>query len=420
MINRTADLIGYNTYVGQVTALGTPSMSVTEWQTQTPETKAYLITEAQYKNYENISLNAGITPISLESWLDRTDEQRVSLFDNALDGYVTSKTGELYPKNTYMDKNGNKITGFSDLPKEQQDAFMSGGNEGLQSIISSDMWNTVSGIYDSISNSTGIKSNPYDQSKWDSMPYEQKVAAYNSAISTYSAFLLTETNSVLMQSGMVSGTQYTLFTTDKWDKLPLDEQLVIYSKAIDTYGDSLYWGYKNSVEYVNSAKTENIAMLSKTDWDKLSTDKQITTYNDTADKIAVATAKLEQDYINSLPKESQDYIKTYGLDKFNDAYNNALTQTDPTAQLQVIGLVPNYAKNVKIDKDGQITYEGSPSLKTAKVIDLDSIDYNNLTDSDYYNLIKTLRDTDKYKNMKYDTDVITRFANRELNSVDGD
>jgi hypothetical protein len=389
LIDTTNKLIQYNIFSGNTQAIGSTPMTVTEWYAQTDSTRSHLLLESGYNIYAMVSNNAGVTPITLSSWIGITDEERTQIYNGVItNNYVTSKTGELYPKNTYTDFKGNVITGFSDLPENYQDAFMANGNAGLQEAINNDKWAIISDIYTTIETSTGLRPSNITQSDWDNMTEEEKNRAYQVATGIYSGYIMEQANSIITQTNLLTGSNFPTYDAKTWSGYSTTEQQNIYADIIDRYGDSLYDSYKTSIEYVNSVfTTSQQPVLSKAEWDKLPTEKQISTYNALVTNVNEANTKVQQDFIASLPITAQNYIQANGFDDFYSKLTTANASSGETAfkQLQEIGVIPSTAVYVSQNEDGSFNYTGGSGIDP-KAIDLDTLDISTLTTDDYYSL----------------------------------
>ncbi len=110
-----------------------------------------------------------------------------------------------------------------------------------------------------------------------------------------------------------------------------------------------------------------------------------------------------QNYITSLPQTTQNWINRHSIESFNTWLEKANKETPERAFTinKQLGLLPEDAMFAGVDNKGEVQYSLPPtSAKNAKVIDLADIDYDKLTEQDYWNIALTVSKISKYKVME--------------------
>jgi len=111
-----------------------------------------------------------------------------------------------------------------------------------------------------------------------------------------------------------------------------------------------------------------------------------------------------EDYFNSLCPEAKNWIAEHSRESFT-RYLERMEKAKSDRAFYIakqIGIIDKNAEYVGEDENGSFTYYiPAPSAKTAKVIDLKNIDYdNNLTIQDYYNIALTASKDPRYQIME--------------------
>lgn len=339
-----------------------------------------------WKALQDLITATGISSsVTQEQWNNMTPEEKQNTYDYLLKQYtVTVGNDEIVSKGWY-----------EDLNPEFRAIVATGGTTALDEYIANNYVTT-------------------DNEELIDKDY------YNSLTSEQKDYILRNGSDKFQQKYFVKlrSTQ-ELIDKKEYEALSPEVQKMLQEKGV-TETNNYYEKQKKDFEDKH-IKLDNGDYIDKDEYHKMTPQDQallrtlgIDAYNA---KKQEEFKKAQEDYIKTLPKESQDYIKLYGLEKFDEAYQNALKVQEaggnPAGTLKVIGLIPDYAENVTINKDGAISYEGSPNYKKAKIIDLSSIDYDNLTMADYYRISKTLRQSKEYSNLSY-RDAVIRYANRKL------
>jgi len=343
-----------------------------------------------WKALQDLITATGISSsVTQEQWNNMTPEEKQNTYDYLLDQYtVTVGNDEIVSKGWY-----------EDLNPEFRAIVTEGGTAALDKYIADN--------YVTTNNEELI-----DKEYYNSLTTEQK------------DYILRNGSDKFQQEYFVKlrSTQ-ELIDKKEYEALPPEVQKMLHEKGITETNNYIE---KQKKEFEDKyVKLDNGDYIDKDEYYKMTPQDQallrtlgVAGYNA---KKQEEFKKAQEDYIKTLPKEAQDYIKLVGFEKFNEAYRNALKEQEagrsPDGQLKIIGLVPDYAENVTIDKNGTISYEGSPNYKNAKTIDLNSIDYNNLTMADYYRIAKTLRQSEEYDNLSY-RDAVIRYANRKLTGTE--
>lgn len=328
-----------------------------------------------WKALQDLITATGISSsVTQEQWNNMTPEEKQNTYDYLLEQYtVTVGNDEIVSKGWY-----------EDLNPEFQAIVAEGGTTALDEYIADNYVTT-------------------DNEELIDKDY------YNSLTSEQKDYILRNGSDKFQQEYFVKlrSTQ-ELIDKKEYEALPPEVQKMLQEKGI-TETNNYYEKQKKDFEDKH-IKLDNGDYIDKDEYYKMTPQEQallrtlgIDAYNA---KKQEEFKKAQEDYIKSLPKEAQDYIKLVGFERFNEAYHNALKEQEagrsPDGQLKIIGLVPNYAENVTIDKDGVISYEGTPNFKAARVIDLEKLDFNNLSEQDYLDVLKTVISNSEGKETKLD------------------
>ena len=133
----------------------------------------------------------------------------------------------------------------------------------------------------------------------------------------------------------------------------------------------------------------------KEDYEKLSPEDQKRLYQVGYDRFVAEKQNEIDAYIKQQPKATQEWIRKYGLERFNIRLEEAERETNGAKRLGMyigLGLIERGATFAGFDSKGEVQY-----IPYVPPVNLNNIDYNKLTKNDYARIVQALKDDGRIK-----------------------